>query len=136
MLRTHTCGDLQLKDIDQRVTLCGWVHRIRNKGAIIWIDLRDRYGITQLMLEEDAHNRDLIEAAKSIGREYVLQVRGTVIKRFSPNPQLPTGDIEVRVETLNMLNISQTPPFLTRDRSFNLDLAIEVALNDSGGPLT
>lgn len=112
MLRTHTCGDLQLKDIDQRVTLCGWVHRIRNKGAIIWIDLRDRYGITQLMLEEDAHNLDLVETAKSIGREYVLQVSGTVIKRFSPNPQLPTGDIEVRVERLHILNISQTPPFL------------------------
>jgi len=112
MLRTHTCGALQLNHIDQHVTLCGWVHRIRNKGAIIWIDLRDRYGITQLILEEDEHNEALIVKAKSIGREYVLQVGGQVIKRFATNPQLPTGDIEVRVETIHILNVSRTPPFL------------------------
>ncbi len=112
MLRTHTCGELYISHIDQSITLCGWVHRIRNKGAIIWIDLRDRYGITQLMLEEDDNNKDLIAKAQTIGREYVLQVSGVVIKRLAPNPNLLTGDIEIKVQAINILNVSQTPPFL------------------------
>lgn len=112
MLRTHTCGELRLTHVGSLVTLCGWVQKIRNKGSLIWVDLRDRYGLTQLILEEHVTDAALIEQVKSIGREYVLQVYGIVMERSSKNPHMPTGDIEVGVQTINILNTAKTPPFL------------------------
>lgn len=112
MLRTHTCGELRLTHVGSPVTLCGWVHKIRNKGSLIWVDLRDRYGITQLILEEHVTDPVLIEQVRSIGREYVLQVYGVVMERSSKNPHMPTGDIEIGVRTIHILNTSKTPPFL------------------------
>ncbi|MEL6539460.1 MAG: aspartate--tRNA ligase [Bacteroidota bacterium] len=94
------------------VILCGWVHRIRDKGGLLWIDLRDRYGVTQLILAEGTTTPALIQRARALGREYVLQVTGTVVERSAKNPQMPTGDIEVQVQQLVVLSASQTPPFL------------------------
>lgn len=111
MYRTHTCGELRLGDKDKKVTLSGWVQRVRNKGSMIWIDLRDRYGITQIILEEGKTDAAIIEMAKKLGREFVVQTTGIVVERFSKNDQLATGDIEVFPETLNVLNASKTPPF-------------------------
>lgn len=95
MYRTHTCGELRLEDINKKVTLSGWVQRIRNKGSMIWIDLRDRYGITQIILEEGKTDANTIEIAKKLGREFVIQTTGIVVERFSKNDQLDTGDIEI-----------------------------------------
>ncbi len=117
MYRTHTCGELTLKNKDITTTLCGWVQRIRDKGGMIWIDLRDRYGITQLVFEEGKCELALIEMVKKLGREFVIQVTGTVIERFSKNPNMPTGEIEIQVRTLNILNQSETPPFTIEDNS-------------------
>lgn len=117
MLRTHTCGELRLADTDKTVTLCGWVRRLRDKGSLIWIDLRDRYGITQLFFEEDSTEGELLSLVRSLGREFVLQATGTVIERTSKNPDLPTGDIEVRVSALNVLNEAELPPFLIEDET-------------------
>lgn len=117
MFRTATCGELRLADVGKTVTLAGWVQRIRKMGGMTFIDLRDRYGITQLAFqstgkpEEDA----MLEKANSVGREYVLQVKGEVIERQSKNPQLPTGDIEIHVLELNVLNPAVTPPFTIED---------------------
>ena len=111
MLRTHTCGELRLKDVNQKVTLCGWVQKIRDKGAMIWIDLRDRYGITQLIFTEAATEKKLIEQVRALGREYVIKATGTVIERESKNPKLPTGEIEIKTEALEVLNESKLPPF-------------------------
>ncbi len=107
-LRTHTCGELRIENIGEKVTLTGWVRRTRELGPIIFVDLRDRYGITQLKIE----NKELIEKIKEIPRESVLQATGKVIERESKNPNLPTGDIEVETEEINILNISEVPPFL------------------------
>ncbi|MEM6298631.1 MAG: aspartate--tRNA ligase [Bacteroidota bacterium] len=115
MLRTHNCGELRLADQDKTVTLCGWVRRLRDKGSLIWIDLRDRYGITQLFFEEDETPADLLHTVRSLGREFVIQATGTVIERASKNPDLPTGDIEIRVSELNILNPADLPPFLIED---------------------
>ena len=112
MLRTHTCGELYSQHIGISVTLCGWVQRVRNKGSLIWIDVRDRYGLTQLVVEEGITPPDVIVQAKSIGREYVIQVTGNVIERSAKNLHLPTGDIEIAVHTLRVLNTAKTPPFL------------------------
>lgn len=112
MLRTHTCGELRLAHAGLPVTLSGWVQKIRNKGSLVWVDLRDRYGLTQLILEEHATDPALLEQVKSIGREYVLQVHGVVRERSSKNPHMPTGDIEVRLQTIHILNTAKTPPFL------------------------
>ncbi len=112
MLRTHTCGELQLTHVGLPVTLCGWVQKIRNKGSLIWVDLRDRYGLTQLILEEHVTDSTLIEQVKSIGREYVLQVHGVVMERSSKNSHMPTGDIEIRLQAISVLNTAKTPPFL------------------------
>ncbi len=117
MYRTHTCGELRLKDNGKHVTLAGWVQRIRDKGKMIWIDLRDRYGITQLVFEEGKTNTDIIQTVKSIGREYVLQIEGIVIERYSKNPDLPTGEIEVFVTKINILNQSNTPPFTIENQT-------------------
>ena len=116
MYRTHTCGQLRLSDAGKTVTLAGWVQKVRNLGAMTFIDLRDRYGITQIVVEE--HSADDIKAvAAEIGREYVLQVVGKVIERSSKNPKMPTGDIEIAATTLKVLNVSQTPPFTIEDNS-------------------
>jgi aspartyl-tRNA synthetase len=115
MLRTHTCGELRLSHASQTVTLCGWVQRIRDKGGMVWIDLRDRYGITQLMLDESKTPKELLEKARSLGREFVLRATGEVIERVSKNPNLPTGDIELKVTELTVLNPAKLPPFLIED---------------------
>ena len=117
MFRTATCGELRLADVGKTVTLAGWVQRIRKMGGMTFIDLRDRYGITQLAFqstgkpEEDA----MLEKANSVGREYVLQVKGEVIERQSKNAQLPTGEVEIKVSELNVLNPAVTPPFTIED---------------------
>ena len=111
MYRTHNCGDLSLDQLNQNVTLCGWVQKNRNKGFIIWIDLRDRYGITQLVFDEERTPKAIFENAQSLAREFVIQVQGTVIERESKNPNMTTGAIEVLVHDLKILNPSKPPPF-------------------------
>jgi aspartyl-tRNA synthetase len=115
--RTHTCGELQISHVQQTVTLCGWVQRIRDKGSVIWIDLRDRYGITQLIFDQSVQGAEILEKARQLGREYVVKATGKVIERIAKNPQLPTGDIEVQVQTLELLNAAKTPPFLIEDET-------------------
>ena len=117
MYRTHTNGSLRIANIDQKVTLSGWVQKSRDKGFMIWIDLRDRYGITQLVLDEKRTSKELLEKAKTLGREFVIQVTGTVIERVSKNDKIPTGDIEVLVTELTVLNESKTPPFTIEDET-------------------
>jgi aspartyl-tRNA synthetase len=111
MLRSHTCGDLNISNKNSSVVLSGWVQKIRDKGFMIWVDLRDRYGVTQLIFDSERTPKNVFEAAKTLGREFVIQVHGTVIERESKNKHIPTGDIEVLVETLQVLNASKTPPF-------------------------
>ena len=111
MYRTHRCGELRLKDVQKEVTLSGWVQKIRDKGFVVWIDLRDRYGITQLVLDETRCESSLFEKVRYLGREYVLKVQGTVIERESKNPQLDTGEVEVLVRSIELLNEAKTPPF-------------------------
>jgi aspartyl-tRNA synthetase len=111
MYRSHTCGELRAAQIDEEVTLAGWVQKIRNKGFMIWVDLRDRYGLTQLIFDEERTSKEILEKASQLGREFVIQIKGTVIERQSKNPQLPTGDIEILVSEFNLLNPSLTPPF-------------------------
>lgn len=115
MLRTHTCGELRIEDVGKKVKLNGWVQRVRDKGALVWIDLRDRYGITQLFAEEGVTDTALIEKMKSLGREYVISAEGVVSERFSKNDKIPTGDIEIKVEQLEVLNTSKVPPFKVQD---------------------
>lgn len=117
MFRTHTNGELSLKNLNEEVTLSGWVQTIRDKGFMIWIDLRDRYGITQLVFDQDRSSTQLMEEAKKLGREFVIQVKGKVIERVSKNPNIPTGEIEILVETLTILNESQLPPFTIEDET-------------------
>ena len=104
MYRSHTNGELRLSHINEEVTLAGWVQKVRDKGFMIWVDLRDRYGITQLMLDTDRTDAAVLETAKTLGREYVIQVKGTVIERQSKNPNIPTGEIEILVSELTILN--------------------------------
>ncbi len=111
MLRTHTCGELRLEHADEHVVLTGWVQKLRDKGGVVWIDLRDRYGITQLVFEEGVTDIDIIEKAKKVGREFVVKVVGKVVERYSKNSKIPTGEIEIKVETFEVLNVSKTPPF-------------------------
>ena len=111
MYRSHSCGELRESHINQKVTLSGWVHKTRDKGFVTWVDLRDRYGITQLVFDEDRTSSKLIEQARSLGREFVVQIKGEVIERASKNPNIPTGNIEVLVEEVLVLNTSKTPPF-------------------------
>lgn len=117
MLRTHTCGELRLTDNNTTATLCGWVQTIRDKGGVLWIDLRDRYGITQLLLEDGQTAADLFTTARSLGREFVVKATGTVIERKSKNPNIPTGDIELKVTALDVLNPAKLPPFLIEDET-------------------
>jgi aspartyl-tRNA synthetase len=115
MLRTHTCGELRAEHVGQTVTLCGWVQRTRDKGGIVWVDLRDRYGLTQLILEEGKEAADQIATARDLGREYVVAATGTVVERYAKNDKMPTGDVEVRVQKLEVLNPAKLPPFLIED---------------------
>ncbi|MBQ3787374.1 MAG: aspartate--tRNA ligase [Bacteroidales bacterium] len=116
MYRTNTCGELRLANLGQTVTLCGWLQRSRDLGGMTFIDLRDRYGITQLAFNMET-NADLCEKARKLGREYVLQVTGKVIERSSKNTKIPTGEIEIEVTELNVLNEAKTPPFTIEDQS-------------------
>ena len=117
MYRTHHCGELSLEHLKSTVTLSGWVQKNRNKGFIIWTDLRDRYGITQLVFDEERTLKTVFEKAETLGREFVIKVKGTVIERESKNPNLATGDIEVLVKELTVLNQAKTPPFTIEDNT-------------------
>ena len=117
MYRSHTCGELNAKHIGNEVTLSGWVQKVRNKGFMIWVDLRDRYGITQLMFDEERSSKELMEQAGNLAREFVIQVKGEVIERVSKNPNIPTGEIEVLVKEFKILNSSKTPPFTIEDET-------------------
>ena len=116
MYRTHTCGELRLANLSQQVTLAGWVQKVRNLGAMTFIDIRDRYGITQLVVEEHS-SADVKEIAAQLGREYVIQATGKVVERSSKNTKIPTGEIEVVLDNLKILNAAQTPPFTIEDNS-------------------
>ena len=116
MYRTHTCGSLRVENVNERVTLAGWVQKVRNLGAMTFIDLRDRYGITQIVVEEHSPAQAR-EAASRLGREFVIQVTGRVVERSSKNPKMPTGDIEVAAEQVNILNEALTPPFTIEEVS-------------------
>ena len=116
MYRTHNCGELRLENVGQKVTLAGWVQKARKLGGMTFIDIRDRYGITQLVVDAAAP-ADLVELATSLGREYVIQVTGTVLERQSKNAKMPTGDIELGIESINVLNKSVTPPFTIEEES-------------------
>ena len=115
MYRTHTNGELRASDINTKVTLAGWVQKTRDKGFMVWVDLRDRYGITQLIFDAERTSKEMMTAASQLGREYVIQVTGTVIERESKNPNIPTGEIEILVAEMNVLNTSLTPPFTIED---------------------
>lgn len=115
MFRTHTCGELSAANQGQKATLSGWVQHIRDLGQMVFIDLRDRYGTTQLAFNEKSAP-GLLDEAKKLGREYVVQAEGTVIERASKNPNNPTGDIELFVERLTVLNASDVPPFTIERR--------------------
>lgn len=117
MYRDHNNSELNINSLNKKVTLSGWVQKIRDKGFIIWVDLRDRYGLTQLVFDSDRTPKDIMEKAKSLGREFVIQAEGTVIERISKNKSISTGDIEVLVEKLTILNISETPPFTIEDET-------------------
>ena len=117
MYRTHDCGALSLEQLNQTVTLAGWVQKNRNKGFIVWIDLRDRYGITQLVFDEERTPKEVFKTAQGLGREFVIQVKGTVIERESKNPNMATGAIEVLVKELKVLNTAKTPPFTIEDQT-------------------
>ena len=117
MFRSHTCGELTQANINEKVTLSGWVSTLRDKGFMMWIDLRDRYGITQIILDEERSSKELFETARSLGREFVIQVTGTVIERASKNPNIPTGNIEILAENITILNESALPPFTIDDNT-------------------
>lgn len=116
-IRTATCGQLRLSDINTTVTLCGWVQNVRDKGGLIWIDLRDRYGITQLIMNESDADKDVVLLARTLGREFVVKATGMVIERIAKNDKIPTGDIEVRLKALEVLNAAKIPPFLIQDET-------------------
>lgn len=116
MYRTHTCGELRIENAGQTVTLAGWVQKSRKLGGMTFVDLRDRYGITQLVVDASAE-QELLETAASLGREWVIQVTGTVLERQSKNPKMPTGDIEIGISEIKVLNRANTPPFTIEDDS-------------------
>ena len=117
MLRSHTCGELTKTHLNKEVTLSGWVQKIRNKGFIVWIDLRDRFGMTQLVFDEQRTPKDVFKKSLLLGREYVIQIEGTVLGRESKNPNLFTGEIEILVQKLNILNESVIPPFTIENQT-------------------
>jgi aspartate--tRNA ligase len=116
MYRTHNCGELRLSEVGQSVTLCGWVQRTRKMGGMTFVDLRDRYGITQLVFNEET-DAALCAQANKLGREYVIQVTGTVNERYAKNDKMPTGDIELLVDSLSVLNASEVPPFTIEENT-------------------
>ena len=116
-MRTHNCGELNINNLKETVTLCGWVQKVRNKGFMIWIDLRDQYGITQILFDQDRTNKEIFNELRTISREYVLQITGIVIERISKNNQIYTGEIEILVEKINILNNSLTPPFTVENKT-------------------
>ena len=117
MYRSHTCGELNAAHINTEVTLAGWVQKSRDKGFMNWVDLRDRYGVTQLLFDESRSNKVVFELAKTLGREFVIQVKGTVIERESKNANMVTGDIEILVSEMTVLNPALTPPFTIEDET-------------------
>ena len=117
MYRSNTCGALRASDIGSEVILSGWVHKVRDKGFVAWVDLRDRYGITQLVFDQERTSKSLLEQARELGRETVIQAKGEVIERASKNPNIPTGEIEVLVTELTILNDSLLPPFTIEDET-------------------
>lgn len=117
MYRTHTNGSLRIQDKGQQVTLSGWVQKVRDKGFMIWVDLRDRYGLTQLIFDEERTPESVMDLAKTLGREFVIQIKGQVIERESKNPNIPTGEIEILVQELEVLNAAKTPPFTIEDET-------------------
>lgn len=117
MLRTHTCGELRITDVNKEVILTGWVQRLRDKGSVLWVDLRDRYGISQLIFEEGKSDPALMATARTLGREFVVQAEGTVVERLSKNDKIPTGDVELRVSRLTILNTAKLPPFTIEDET-------------------
>ena len=117
MYRSHNCGELNASHINTEVTLAGWVQKSRDKGFMNWVDLRDRYGVTQLIFDEGRSDKSVFELAKTLGREFVIQVKGTVIEREAKNKNMTTGDIEILVTELNILNASLTPPFTIEDET-------------------
>ena len=117
MYRSHNCGELRINDLNKEVKLSGWVQKVRDKGFIMWVDLRDRYGVTQLIFDQERTPSDVIDLAKTLGREFVINITGSVIERNSKNDLMSTGDIEVLVSELKILNSSITPPFTIEDES-------------------
>jgi len=117
MYRSHNCGELNASHINTEVTLAGWVQKSRDKGFMNWVDLRDRYGITQLIFDESRTEKSVFELAKTLGREFVIQIKGTVIEREAKNKNIPTGEIEILVTELNILNAALTPPFTIEDET-------------------
>lgn len=117
MYRTHTNGELRNNHIGENVCLSGWVQKTRDKGFMIWVDLRDRYGITQLIFDEERTPKEVMKKAKNLGREFVISIQGKVIERESKNPNMPTGEVEVLVDKFEILNESQTPPFTIEDKT-------------------
>ena len=117
MYRSHNCGELRISNLEQEVSLSGWVQKVRDKGFFIWIDLRDRYGITQLILDKERSSNEIFALGKTIGREYVIHVKGSVIEKSSKNPKIKTGEIEVLVSELVILNSSKTPPFTIEEQT-------------------
>ncbi|MDI9356717.1 MAG: aspartate--tRNA ligase [Chitinophagaceae bacterium] len=117
MLRTHTCGELRISDKNKEVTLCGWITKIRNKGSILWIDIYDRYGLTQLVFDETHSSPEILKKTSGLGREFVIQAKGIVIERIAKNTHIPTGEIEIRVSDMKVLNTSKVPPFLIEDET-------------------
>jgi aspartyl-tRNA synthetase len=115
MLRTHTCGELRIEHVGTQVTLAGWVHRSRDKGGMLWVDIRDRYGLTQLRLEEGVTSPEILATARSLGREFVIQATGQVLERISKNDKLNTGEIEIQLSELLVINPAKVPPFLIED---------------------
>ncbi|WP_324720444.1 aspartate--tRNA ligase [Salinimicrobium sp. HB62] len=117
MYRSHTCGELRIEDKGKEVKLSGWVQKIRDKGFMVWVDLRDRYGVTQLIFDEERTDKEMMDKASQLGREFVIQVSGEVIERVSKNPNMPTGDVEILVSELKILNSAQLPPFTIEDET-------------------
>jgi aspartyl-tRNA synthetase len=117
MLRTHTCGQLRLSEVNQTVTVCGWVQKVRDKGGMIWIDLRDRYGLTQLIFEEGKTDPAVLATVRTLGREFVISATGSVQERLAKNEKIATGEIEISVENIEILNPAKLPPFLIEDET-------------------
>ena len=117
MLRTHTCGELRIKNVTETVTISGWVQGVRDKGSLLWIDLRDRYGITQITIETENADKDIVALARILGREYVISVTGKVAERYSKSDKIATGDIEIYPDNITILNAALTPPFTIEDET-------------------